>query len=237
MSAWDFAVASEELEERARRLAATWARDLVHEMRGPLTVLRMCASLVPGMAARGDAHELSFAAGAIDRNARRLDVILGAVGTEALIATDGLTLARAPRDLGIVSRTVAAEAAVLLGDRPLDLRVQDGVVALVDEDRIGQILVNLIANAARFSPPGAPVTVETRRRGTTAEVAVIDHGPGIPVEDRQRVFERGVTLDDPQSGTGLGLYISRLIAEAHGGSLEVADAPGCHMVLSVPACV
>ncbi len=92
-----------------------------------------------------------------------------------------------------------------------------------DPTRIAQILSNLLDNARRYTPPGGAITVDIHRRADAAEVTVTDSGPGIPDDQRERIFERLVRLDAGRArdhgGAGLGLPIARALARAHGGEL------------------
>jgi signal transduction histidine kinase len=102
------------------------------------------------------------------------------------------------------------------------------------------MVTNLLDNAVRFSPRGATVSIALTSANGVVTVAVSDHGPGIPVEDRERVFERFVRLDrarSSNSGAGLGLPIARWIAEQHQGTLivERADGGGSRFVAVLPA--
>jgi signal transduction histidine kinase len=106
---------------------------------------------------------------------------------------------------------------------PDELRVE------ADPDRLKQALENLIANALRHSPKGVPVDVELagerRDDGAWAVVSVKDEGPGIATELMPRLFTRFASGPD-STGLGLGLYLARSIAEAHGGALTVTSSPG-----------
>ena len=99
-----------------------------------------------------------------------------------------------------------------------------------DEDRLGQLLMNLLHNAIKFSPPGGAVTVTSDEREADVVVSVADHGVGIPRQDLGRVFERFYKVDRARrrgpGGTGLGLAIARHIVEAHGGRIWVASVEG-----------
>lgn len=97
----------------------------------------------------------------------------------------------------------------------------------IDFVLIEQVLVNLLENAAKFSPPETPIDILARQSGAAVEVTVRDRGPGIPAEDRTRVFDKffRVNRRDGIGGTGLGLSICKGIVEAHGGRIWVSDAP------------
>ncbi|MFD9591486.1 ATP-binding protein [Kitasatospora sp. NPDC059973] len=126
--------------------------------------------------------------------------------------------------------------------RPLDLTfdIEEGVPAvLVDPPLLERVLANVIANALRHTAPGTPVLVAASHLGDRVEVRVIDRGPGIAAEDRDRVFLPFQRLGDTDNttGVGLGLALSRGLAEAMGGGLEVEDTPGggTTMLLTLPA--
>jgi signal transduction histidine kinase len=129
---------------------------------------------------------------------------------------------------GLVNETVAA--AGLARD---SLRIEVNVPAELppvrgDAHRLRQVLTNLIDNAAKYSPDGLPVEVSAAAVNGHVRIAVADRGPGIPSEDQGLIFEKFGRVHGTSSkpGTGLGLYIARAIADAHGGTLEVSSAPG-----------
>jgi PAS domain S-box-containing protein len=111
---------------------------------------------------------------------------------------------------------------------------------MIDVQRIAQVLVNLVSNAAKFSPPSSEILVEAHRTDQWVEVVVCDHGIGIPPEDRLQVFEAfrqsERKISGAKRGAGLGLAICRGIVEAHGGRIWIAqnDAPGTKIVFTLP---
>jgi signal transduction histidine kinase len=139
-------------------------------------------------------------------------------------------VARAVASAGLAQREVPVVAAV------------DGPLPPVrgDDARLRQVLGNLIDNAVKYSPAGDEVEVHAAMTGDEITVSVSDHGPGISPEHQSRIFEKFGRTTVPGStkpGTGLGLFISRSIAEAHGGTLDVSSAPGegATFVLTLPA--
>jgi signal transduction histidine kinase len=97
-----------------------------------------------------------------------------------------------------------------------------------DAERLRQVLGNLIENAVKYSPAGAPVRVHAMPANGEVVVSVQDRGPGIATEDQQLIFEKfgRASSGGAKPGSGLGLFIARSIADAHGGKLEVSEAPG-----------
>ena len=107
---------------------------------------------------------------------------------------------------------------------PLRLPAVDG-----DESRLIQVLVNLLTNAAKYSPAGALIDVAVCDEGAAVLVTVADRGPGIPPAQRDRLFDRFVRLDDAtgdESGMGLGLFVAKCAIEAHGGQIGQEARPG-----------
>jgi signal transduction histidine kinase len=104
-----------------------------------------------------------------------------------------------------------------------------------DEDRIRQVLINLLANSVKFAPDHSQIAVRAFREGESVRVEVTDQGPGIAVEERERIFEKFYKTGNKE-GSGLGLAICRSIIEAHGGTIGVAERPlpGTCMQFSLP---
>jgi len=112
----------------------------------------------------------------------------------------------------------------------LQIDAPDSVVSQADEDRIGQIIRNLVSNAISYTPSHGQVGIRARIEGEQAVLVVRDDGPGIPPEDLPYVFERFYRVDKSRSrytgGVGLGLTIARRLTEAHGGDISVTSQEG-----------
>ena len=121
---------------------------------------------------------------------------------------------------------------------PVVARVADGVPRVRgDRERLRQVLANLIDNAVKHSPHGAPVEVRAHALDGHVQVDVADEGPGVQPGDRRLIFEKFGRAGGggARPGTGLGLYIARSIAEAHGGTLDVERTPrGATFALALP---
>ncbi len=110
----------------------------------------------------------------------------------------------------------------------------------LDPQRIRQVLDNLLTNAAVHTPPGTRVCVTVSAAPGTARVSVADTGPGVPAADRDRVFDRFYRVDKARSrdrgGSGLGLSVAASLVRAHGGTIELGDAPGATVfTVTLPA--
>jgi signal transduction histidine kinase len=133
-------------------------------------------------------------------------------------------------DLAALVRDSVAAASVVQDEVPIVADLGAASPVRADPERLRQVIGNLIENAVKYSPAGEAVVVKLAPRKGAVVVAVTDHGPGIAAADQQLIFEKFGRVarsgSDSRPGTGLGLYIARAIAEAHGGTLEVLSAPG-----------
>lgn len=122
-----------------------------------------------------------------------------------------------------------------LDHAPVEITVEPAnLTAVADPARLRQVVVNLVDNAVRHSPPAGRVTVRARAE-SGLRLDVIDGGPGIPAAERERVFQRFTRGDTSDGGTGLGLAIARWAVELHGGTIEVLDAAhGCQIRVTIP---
>ena len=123
---------------------------------------------------------------------------------------------------------VLEELIAFAQSREIDLgaELEDGLYVTGDEALTAALVTNLVDNALRYTQPGGHVTVQTQRRDGMAIVRVIDNGPGIKAEARERVFERFYRASSNAEGTGLGLPIVREIAQRQGGSVTLESNQG-----------
>lgn len=224
---------NEALEE-ADRLKSAFVASMSYELRTPLTTIGGFAEML----AAGYAGKLEDTArdyvGAILESVARL----GAMIDDVLDLTDfeagGGTLDRESVDLEALAREAADAISDAARARPLDLIVEiDASVGSVmgDRRRLRQALDHLLRNAIVYTPAGGRVTLRASGNGRTAQLVVSDDGPGIPSEDRDRIFHRlprgaGVPLAEGRAAAGLGLPLSRQFVQAHGGTLKLASEPG-----------
>jgi len=209
-------------EQRLRRFLA----DASHELRTPLTSIRGYAELFRrGAQSRPD--DLARVMLRIEEEGARMGVLVD----------DLLLLARLdqgrPLERGVVNLTEVAAQAVEAAravepGRPIEFDGGRAVSVGGDETRLRQVFDNLLANVRTHTPAGTPAGVQVRLQDEGVVVEVIDFGPGLPAETRDRVFDRFFRADPGRSrdrgGAGLGLAISRAIITAHGGTIEAVDS-------------
>jgi len=230
----------QELEDLRARVArrAEFVAILAHDVRTPLAAIVGSVQTLQQRGADLSPAQREQLLAVIGREADRLASLLGEAFDTARIDTDTFTYVFAEMDLGeLVGEAVAAANAAGSG-----IVVADVEPALPwvhgDGGRLRQVLANLIENAVKFSPPDRQVDVRARASNGRVLVAVTDRGDGIAPDDQALIFEQfGRVKGTGKPGSGLGLYISRAIAEAHGGTLEVSSAPGdgATFTLSLPA--
>jgi two-component system, OmpR family, sensor histidine kinase KdpD len=145
-----------------------------------------------------------------------------------------------PRPAHVGEIVAAALEALGSQPKPVLADIPSGLPEVVaDPAIVERVIVNLAGNALRYSPAAAPPLLTARAAGNRVELRVVDHGPGIPVADRNRVFQpfRRLGALGDSSGVGLGLAVARGLAETMGGTVEPEDTPGggLTMVLTLPA--
>jgi two-component system phosphate regulon sensor histidine kinase PhoR len=217
--------------QHLERVRTDFVTNVTHEMRSPLaSILGFAETLVDDAEHVGS--EVSDAAERILRNARRLDDIV-----RDLVQLSRLEHATAPSleptDVaGLIKEVVQAHADTA-GEKEISLEVRcDGLPSRLEVDRLllRQALVNLVENAVKYTGERGHVRVEACAGEGTLQMSVVDTGPGIPAEHRDRVFERFYRVDTARSrsmgGTGLGLAIVKHAAAVHGGTVRLESEVG-----------
>ena len=221
-------------EERLRRFVA----DASHELRTPLTAVRGYADLYRA-GGLSDPDELATAMSRIGTESRRM----GALVDDLLLLArldQGRPVRRDPVDLSRIADEAVADARALEPGRPIAATIEPGVVVAGDEDRLRQVVGNLLANVRVHTPADTPVEVAARSDGDEAELRVIDHGPGIDEAVGSSVFDRFYRADPGRSrdngGTGLGLSIAASLVTAHDGRIwhEATPGGGATFVVRLP---
>jgi len=220
---------------RLQRIRAEFIDNLSHELRTPLTTISLLAeTLVREADNAGEAipARMRDRIGKIEVETDHLVQMVQELLDLSRIESGGPLVMLDDVDLGQLS-VASVERLRLFAERQeveLDTDVADGIPTVRgNEDRLGQVLVNLLHNAVKFSPDGGVVAVHVRASTKEVIVSVEDHGIGIPKADRSRIFERFYMADKARrrgGGTGLGLAIARHVVEAHGGRIRVESEEG-----------
>jgi two-component system OmpR family sensor kinase len=216
--------ARSESEERLRSFLA----DASHELRTPLSSIRGYAELFR-LGAADDPATLERAMSRIEAESARMGVL---VEDLLLLAQLDQTpeARRVPVDVSELAEHAADDARVVAPDREISLDAGDDVEVLGDPDQLRQLLANLVRNAVIHTPPGSPIELTVRTEPGFAVLEVRDHGPGLPVSDTDRMFERFWRTERGRSrgpgGAGLGLAIVKAIVTAHGGDVRAENASG-----------
>ena len=223
-------------EELARASAAKsdFLAAMSHELRTPLnSIIGFSELLMAPVGPPGARRALDVVdhAGHIHGAGIQLLDLINEVLDLARVEAGRLQLVPERFDLSALASRTAESMLPLASRRGISVDVPQGPPVEVDADpgRIRQVIYNVLSNAIKFSPDGGHVTVVVSESDGTARVAVTDQGPGIRPEERALVFEafgQGAAGRGANEGTGLGLALSRQLAEAHGGSIEVLSEPG-----------
>jgi signal transduction histidine kinase len=225
-------------QEAARRAFVSTAS---HELRTPLTMLQGTMELLDEDLRDGsDLEDAQEQVESARRELRRLSVLASELLDLSRLDA-AVQLRSEPVELGEIARAVAAEFSLRAAERDVELDVvptEGPCWARADPAACARVVRILIDNALRYAPPGRPIEIiATHDRGKVV-VRVSDHGPGVPLEEREHIFERfhRGKATSHETGFGLGLAIGRELAERMGGTLELVDsAHGACFALTLPA--
>lgn len=231
----DDVVGAENAAVAAEARLRAFLSDAAHELRTPVAGIRAAADTL--VRADLDGPDRELLAAHVAREAARASRLVDDLLMMARVDR-GLELAPVATDLRTLLHAEADCARLVHPSLTVRESIPDAsVVALVDPQRLAQVVSNLVENAARATEGRGEVSLELRRTAGQATVVVSDDGPGVPAAERKRIFERMVRLDAARStgGVGLGLPIARGIARAHGGDVRCLPAPrGARFELTLP---
>jgi signal transduction histidine kinase len=216
-------------QEELGRLRDDFVSGVSHELRTPLAQIRLLAELLR-LGKLSTAEQKDRSLGIIDEEARRLSFLVDSI----LSFTHSQ-----PGRLSPVSTDVAVEVdEIVSAFEPLaqaqgvrlTTRLEAGIVADIDRGALRQVLLNLLDNAVRYGPPGQNVTITTASAGDTWTLEVADEGPGIPADERERIFAPYYRMKRDAGGavggTGIGLAVVHRLVKEHGGRVHVVHADG-----------
>jgi signal transduction histidine kinase len=209
-------------------LKADFTAMVAHELTSPLAAIRtLVAMLATGELSPAEHRQ---ALTTIETQTEMLTTLVADLHAAATAERADFAVRLQPVRIREVLTAAAAFTRTLPGAPPLTTQLGGPEWVLADPARIGQVLRNLLENAAKYSPLGAPIELRATARGSRMRLEVADRGWGIPPPDRRRIFEKFGRGRDERGeqvpGLGLGLYLSRRLVQMHGSDLTVAPRPG-----------
>lgn len=228
--------------ERADAATRQFLADAAHELRTPIAGIHAGAQQIVAAALQ----DIDNPAAAAQQH--RADLVLTEARRAGRLVSDMLDLSRIdadPRlelqhcDIVELADNERRRIAMLAPAVTVTINAPDAFAAVVDPIRVQQILTNLGDNARRHTPADGSITLDVTGDGDMVTVTVTDTGPGVPADQRERIFDRLVRLDQSRArdlgGSGLGLPIARALARAHGGDLVCVDHPsGARFTVTLP---
>ncbi|HWJ13141.1 MAG TPA: HAMP domain-containing sensor histidine kinase [Gemmatimonadaceae bacterium] len=228
-------------QQQLARLRTEFVSGVSHELRTPLAQIRWFAELLHLGKLRTE-EERERSAGIIDQEARRLTYLVENVLNFSRSEKGTNRISPSPADLDHEIQDVIELFAPLARARKMILatNLDAHAVVTLDRDALRQILLNLLDNAAKYGPAGQTITVGSEISGGIARIWVEDQGPGIPHEDRRRVWDPYVRLnrsaESATGGSGIGLSVVRELVELHGGRTRAEGTPsgGARVLVELP---
>jgi two-component system sensor histidine kinase KdpD len=227
-------VARNEASKENERLRTLMIDSITHELRTPLTSIKGAATtLLAGEVRQEESHELLTI---IDEESDRLNRLVSEAVEMAQLDAQQVQM-----HFGTVNVSALIESArkICFGSEeqhPTQVHVPEAMEVWADASFMQKVICNLLENAAKYSRPGEPITVSAEQQGGSIAISVADRGMGIDPAEQSLIFERFYRARSQAngiSGTGMGLSISRAIAQAHGGDITVTSQPGRGSVFSV----
>jgi signal transduction histidine kinase len=221
------------------RLRDDFVSGVSHELRTPLAQIRLFADLLES-GRLWEPAQRARSVRIINEESRRLTYLVENILHFSRAQRDASRLSPTPVDVGALVREVVDGFAPLAHHVEFATRVEPGVVARMDHDAFRQVLLNLLDNAAKYAPRGSVVQVGMAVVGFDLRIWVRDSGPGVPREDRARIWEPYRRLDREADaavgGSGIGLAVVKDVVALHGGRVWVEDAPGggARFIVQIP---
>jgi len=212
-----------------------------HELRHPVALLSDFAETLEEHGSDMDDLTRKEIIGAIMQSTERISHMVMGLMNVSLVERERFAIHQRPENLLALAERVVREMRLKVPERELELRPADGTIAgSVDPERFHDLLVILLDNAVKYSPPGTMVELALEESGQAVTVSVLDRGIGVPPEHREKLFERFYQVEEAQyhstPGLGLGLFLARQIVEGHGGRLwyEAREGGGSVFRFTIP---
>jgi two-component system sensor histidine kinase KdpD len=225
-------LARSEAAREGERLRSAILDSVTHEFRTPLTSIK--ASITSLLSTTGlspdDRQELMTV---INEESDRLNRLVGEAAEVAQLESHEFQLDLQSCRVLDLAQAAVSDVKQTLGKHPVEVMVPEHITVRLDADRIKEVLVQLLENAAKYSPPESPIRITAEMKGANLEVSVADQGAGIDDLEQVLIFDkfyRGKNQRYRVQGTGMGLAIARAIVEAHGGKIGVTSQLACGSV-------
>ncbi len=225
----DAQVRDARFESETSRMQAALFSSVTHDLRTPLASIKAGVTSLLDEGVTHDTEQQRELLRTVLEETDRLNRLLGNILDLAKVRAGALAPAKELTAIDeVIEAVLARMRPTLTGFKVRTILRPDLPEVAVDPVQIDQVLTNLLENAASFSPPGGEILVSASPWQRAVQVRVADQGPGIPAEDRERVFEAFYRRDagDGRGGSGLGLAIARAVVVAHGGRIWIEGAPG-----------
>lgn len=229
-----------EAARESEKLRSALLDSVTHEFRTPLTSIKASVTTLLSPA-KIDLEGQKELLTVIDEETDRLNRLVGEAAEMAQLDAQQVELRRETYSVQQVVEAALEKSKQVLAGHVLELHLPDSLPPVrIDLERIAEVLVQMLENAAKYSPPGTPITISGEPAGKMVDISVADRGPGIDDMEQSLIFEKFYRGRDQRyrvQGTGMGLAIARAIVEAHGGNIGVTSQPGSGSVFhfTVPA--
>ena len=228
-----------QLDAETNQLRAAMFSSVTHDLRTPLASIKAGVTSLLDTSVQHDPEQERELLTTILEETDRLNRLVGNLLDLARIRAGALTPTRQPGSMDEIVEVVLARMRPRLSGLTVTADLPAGLPDVsVDPVQLDQVLTNLLENAGRHAPPGSEIQVSVLWLNGAVQVRVADEGPGVPLEERDRVFEafyRGSSVPETP-GSGLGLAIAKAVVVAHGGRIWIEDAPGggCVVAFEIP---
>jgi two-component system sensor histidine kinase KdpD len=217
-----------EAAREGEQLRSAILDSITHEFRTPLTAIKASVTSLMSRMTLSDEDRVELLT-VINEESDRLNRLVGEAAEIAQLESHEFQLDLKPQRILEVVEAAVAGIKQLLGKHPLEIRVPGDVMVLVDAERIKEVLVQLLENAAKYSEAEAPIRITAESKDNNVVISVADQGAGIDDMEQGLIFDkfyRGKNQRYRVQGTGMGLAIARAIVEAHGGKIGVTSQVG-----------
>lgn len=237
--------AQSEMLSKTEKLQTALLNSISHEFRTPLaSITGVLTSLIESERAKSvegklDSNTKTDLIASATQQAHRLNRLVENLLDMTRIEAGAIRLNKEQCDIQEIISSVLSQSPDRFCDHPIKMDIPDGLPLVnLDAVLIGQVLLNMLDNACKYSAVGQPIVIIVRQLPTEVQVEVQDHGTGIPPEDLEKIFNKfyRIQRDASQTGTGLGLSICKGIIEAHGGKIHAENNsnPGASVIFSLP---